>query len=174
MPFPFWLPRFWDRFEMVYLLAQSNFADSMSYSTSLPDTLPLVCYFLSPWWNLCFYVLEAFCHSSNPHCLPERRRVNTAYMRFFDLHLLTAVLWYLFIKKKLSVCLCEKASCRRWSAVDKTSKSGMSSNFAGVWLSLDLLLCWWLLLIWSLVRQHKKDSQSHIASLEIRLKVLHF
>lgn len=53
-------------------------------------------------------------------------------MWVFWLASLTAVLSCLFIKKDLSVCLCEKDAWWWWSAVDKTSKIGMSSNFAGV------------------------------------------
>lgn len=145
----------------------------MSYSTSLPDTLPLVCYFLSPWWNLCFCT-QGFLTLLQPPLASWKEEGKYHICGFFWLASLTGLLWCLFIKKNLSVCLCEKAACWWWSTVNKTSKIGMSSNFAGVWLSLGLLLCWLLLPIWSLVRQYKKDSQSHIASLQIRLKVLHF
>lgn len=64
--FSFWYQGFGIGLKQVYLLAQNSFDDSMRYSTSLPNTLPIVCYFLSPWWKLYFMYSMLFDTPSTP------------------------------------------------------------------------------------------------------------
>lgn len=66
IPFSFWYQGFGIGLKQVYLLARNSFVDSMRYFTSLPNTLPVVCYFLSPWWKLYFMYSRLFDTPSTP------------------------------------------------------------------------------------------------------------